>query len=165
MKDAVAYLETILKAATANKIWKREDPAQLLVYMQLLEELVTAAFEIEENCSRREDAIIAGDREAGPLVDAHYVSQYSTSTSWNCFPRSLKLKQYHNPYKAIKKFAKHSTLLQWKKFLNDCTEYALLKATITDSLPPGAVLSGRLHLLRLIEACHLLDVRTITSIQ
>ena len=49
---------------------------------------------------------------------------------------------------------------EWKMFIKDCSEYALLKGTIADVLPAYDILLIRLRLLQLIEACHLLDVRT-----
>ena len=158
--DAVSWLESIIKAATSKKIWKKEAPAQMLLYMQLLEELITAAFEITESYSRRENAIIANDREDAAPAHEDYVSHYRGCNPWSCFPRSLTIKQYRNPYKTIKKFTRYASLPQWKTYIKDCTEYALLDANIDDVLLSYDILAIRLHLLQLIEACHLLDVRT-----
>jgi hypothetical protein len=158
--DAVGRLESIIKAATSKKIWKKEAPAQMLLYMQLLEELITAAFEITESCSKRENAIIANDSEETAPAHGDYVSHYRDCNPWRCFPRSLTIKQYRNPYKAIKKFTRYASLPQWKTYIKDCTEYALLDANIDDVLLSYDILAIRLRLLQLIEACHLLDVRT-----
>ncbi len=158
--DAVSWLESIIKAAAGKKIWKKEAPAQMLLYMKLLEALITAAFEITESCSKREIAIIANDSEEAAPAPGDYVSHYRDCNPWSCFPRSLTIKQYRNPYKAIKKFTRYATLPQWKTYMEDCTEYALLDARIDDAMQSSDVLAIRLHLLQLIEACHLLDVRT-----
>jgi len=128
--------------------------------MKLLEELIKAAFEITESCSKRENAIIANDSEEGAPASGDYVSHYRDCNPWNSFPRSLTIKQYRNPYKAIKKFARYASLPQWKTYIKDCTEYALLDTNIDDVLLSYDILAFRLHLLQLIEACHLLDVRT-----
>jgi hypothetical protein len=56
-------------------------------------------------------------------------------------------------------------LQEWQIFIKDCTEYALLKATIADVQPAYNILLVRLRLLQLIEACHLLDVRTNAKIK
>ena len=53
-----------------------------------------------------------------------------------------------------------ATVQEWKIFIKDCTEYALLKGTIADVQPAYDMLRIRLRLLQLIEACHLLNVRT-----
>jgi hypothetical protein len=128
--------------------------------MELLQELIDAALEIYYSHSIREDAIMKQDNETGILLQQHFVSNDSDCNTWNCFPRSLTLQQYYNPYKAIKKLAKYMSVQQWKKFIKDCTEYALLKATIADVRPAYDILLICLRLLQLIEACHLLDVRT-----
>jgi hypothetical protein len=160
LSDAVSHLESILRAATSFKLWKKEDPAQLLLYMGLLQELIVAALEIYYSHSIREDAIIKKGNDTGILLQQHFASNNSDCNSWNCFPRSLTLQQYYNPYKAIKKSAKYMSVQEWKIFIKDCTEYALLKATIEDVLTAYDILLIRLRLLQLIEACHLLDVRT-----
>ena len=160
VSDAVSHLESILRAATSFKVWKKEDSTQLLLYMELLQQLIVAALEIYYSQSVREDAIIKQDNETGILLQQHFVSSNGDCNTWNCFPRSLTLQQYYNPYKAIKKLAKYMSVQEWKIFIKDCIEYALLKATITDVLTAYDILLIRLRLLQLIEACHLLDVRT-----
>jgi hypothetical protein len=163
--DAVCWLESILRAATTLRIWKKEDPAQLLLYMELLQELIAAAMEIHYSHSIREDAILKKDHQTGMLLQEHFVSNNSQCNAWNCFPRSLTIQQYYNPYKAIKKFANYMAVQEWKIFIKDCTEYALLKGTIADVQPAYDILLIRLRLLQLIEACHLLNIRTNAKIE
>ena len=160
VSDAILYLESILRASTSLKLWKKEDPAQLLLYMELLQELIAAALEIYYSHFIREDAIIKKDNETGILLQQHFVNNDSDCNSWNCFPRSLTLQQNYNPYKEFKKLAKYMTVQEWKIFIKDCTEYALLKGTIADVQPAYDILHIRLRLLQLIEACYLLNVRT-----
>src|SRR5258708_22601774 len=110
VSDAVSHLESILRAATSFKLWRKEDPAQLLLYMEMLQELIAAALEIYYSQSIREDAIIKKGNETGILLQQHFVKNESDSNSWNCFPRSLTLQQYYNPYKAIKKLPKYMSV-------------------------------------------------------
>jgi hypothetical protein len=49
---------------------------------------------------------------------------------------------------------------EWKKAFRVFTEYALSNSAIDDACPPYNILSIHKHLLRLIEACHLLEVRS-----
>ena len=163
--DAVSWLESILRAATTPAIWKKEDPAQLLLYMELLEELIVAGSEIHYNHSIREEAILKKDDQTGILLQEHFVSNNRQWNTWNCFPRSLTIQQYYNPYKAIKKLAKYMAVQEWKIFIKDCTEYALLKGTIADVQPAYDILLIRLRLLQLIEACHLLYIRIDVKIE
>jgi len=165
VSDAVSYLEIILRAATSFKLWTKEEPAQLLLYMEMLQELIAAALEIYYGHSIRKDAIIKQDNETGILLQQYFVNNASDCNRWNCFPRSLTLQQYYNPYKAIKKLAKYMSVQEWEAFIKDCTEYALLKATITDVRTAYDILLIRLRLLQLIEACHLLHVRTNEKIE
>jgi hypothetical protein len=165
VRDAVYWLESILRAATTPAIWKKEDPAQLLLYMELLQELIAAALEIYYSYSMRDDAILASDDRTGTLLQQHFVSNNSQCNAWNCFPRSLSKQQYYNPYKAIKKFATCLAAHEWKMFIKDCTEYALLNGTIADVRPAYDILLIRLRLLQLIEACHLLHIRTNAKIE
>jgi hypothetical protein len=133
--------------------------------MELLQELIAAAMEIHYSHSIREDAILKKDHQTGMLLQEHFVSNNSQCNAWNCFPRSLTIQQYYNPYKAIKKFANYMAVQEWKIFIKDCTEYALLKGTIADVQPAYDILLIRLRLLQLIEACHLLNIRTNAKIE
>ena len=163
--DAVCWLESILRAATTPAIWKKEDPAQLLLYMELLEELIMAGSEIHYNHSIREEGILKKDDQTDILLQEHFASNNRQCNAWNCFPRSLTIQQCYNPYKAIKKLAKYMAVQEWKIFIKDCTEYALLKGTIADVQPAYDILLIRLRLLQLIEACHLLYIRIDVKIE
>jgi hypothetical protein len=99
------------------------------------------------------------------LLQEHFASNNRQCNAWNCFPRSLTIQQYYNPYKAIKKLAKYMAVQEWKIFIKDCTEYALLKGTIADVQPAYDILLIRLRLLQLIEACHLLYIRIDVKIE
>ena len=67
--------------------------------------ICTAAFAIFHNCSERREAIIDEPENRQP------------GNACNNFPRSLTARQYHNPYRAIKKFCNYMGVDQWKLFL------------------------------------------------
>jgi hypothetical protein len=48
---------------------------------------------------------------------------------------------------------------EWKKTLQALSIYALCNDSVLDTFPPYNILTLRLRLLQLIEACHLIDVR------
>ncbi|MEI9954904.1 MAG: hypothetical protein WDM90_00990 [Ferruginibacter sp.] len=77
------------------------------------------------------------------------------------FPRSLTIKQYFDPYKAIKKFVSYLTETEWKKALKLLIEYALTRDTISDEYQSHQLIIIRLRMLQLIEAYHLIYTRTI----
>jgi len=48
---------------------------------------------------------------------------------------------------------------QWQKTLQALSIYALCNDSVLDTFPPYNILTLRLRLLQLIEACHLIHVR------
>ena len=89
LRDAVYWLESILRAATTPAIWKKEDPAQLLLYMELLQELIAAALEIHYSYSIRDDALLTRDNRTGILLQEHFVSNNSASIHGIVFRAAL----------------------------------------------------------------------------
>ena len=159
---AVQDIDRILKAAISQKQWKRADPYTVLYYMEKLEELCGAAFVIHTNYAKRDAAIIEATENDEPdmSIQQHFVGRHLFRTVWSYFPRNLTAGQYYNPYKAIKKFAGYMPEPGWKKIFKEITEYALSNRSINDEYYPYNMLTIRLRLLQLIEACHLLEVRT-----
>ena len=161
LEHAVQFIETAFIAATTAGIWKEEDPAGLLYFMERLDVLCTAVFAIHFNQAVMEDAIIIAP-EDGVLditVQQHYTPLPFHASPWSSFCRSLTASQYHNPYKAIKKFCKYMNPAQWKKLCREITESALSRYQ-DDLFISYDILTTRLHLLRMIEACHLIHIRT-----
>jgi len=154
-------IDSIIKAATLEKIWKKATPASLLFYMGKMEELCSAAFVIYYSRRTRVEAIIEEPANGQPDLSfkEHFVSGNYKSNVWNNFPRNLTVGQYLNPYRAIKKFCTYMAEPEWNKALKEFTEYALGKHTINELYPPYDILALRLRLLQLVEACHLLNVR------
>jgi N-glycosylase/DNA lyase len=163
MEDALHFLQTILKAAGTGKVWGKGYPFSAIFYMQHLEKLCTAAFYIDENYARRETAVIEKDkRTRHPGIE---LLQAATGTRrgenlWTCFPRSLTAQQFYDPYQAIKRFCRYQNEAGWKHIFTEIKEYALSIHRISDLHPPLNLLNIQRHLMRLIEACHLLEVRT-----
>jgi hypothetical protein len=153
----------VLKASSTGKVWRKGYPFSAIYYIQQLEKLCTAAFYIHENYARREAAVIEKDKRANnPGID---LLQACTGTRrgenlWTCFPRSLTLSQFYNPYLAIERFCKYQNETGWKNIFTEIKEYALSEHRISDLHPPLNLLNIQRHLFRLIEACHLLEVRT-----
>ena len=155
-------IESILKAAVDDSIYKKENPAYLLSYMKMLEDLCSAAFVIHHSDITRAGIILEApeNNEPNMSVEKYFLEKYYSDTVWDNFPRSLTAKQYHNPYKALKKFCTYMAEPEWKKILKELTEYALSDDTIDEIFPVYNILTVRKHLLQLIEACHLIIVRS-----
>ena len=161
LSGAVEDIERILKTAISKKAWKKDAPFDALYYMQKLEQLCSTAFVIDGSYSPRAAAIVEAPEDGDPDISKqqNFAGRWSTS-GWEVFPRSLTAKQYHHPYKAIKKFVQYMPEPEWKTVLQELTEYALSNGSIIEVSYPYNILTLRLRLLQLIEACYLLEVRT-----
>lgn len=162
LSEGRCQIESILKAAVDDSIYKKENPAYLLCYMKMLEELCSAAFVIYHSDITRAGTILEEPENGEPDISVHkyFSEEYYFDSPWDNFPRSLTARQYHNPYKAIKKFCTYMAEPVWKKTLNELTEYALSDDTIDEIYPVYNILTVRLRLLQLMEACYLIGVRT-----
>jgi hypothetical protein len=163
LKEALKETEGIIKAATSDKAWKKDYPYHLIYFMEKLEELSRAALTIHYNYSSRDECIIKATSESGQpdlSKQQQFVIRNRFSNVWNSIPRHLSAAQYYNPYKAIKKFATCMAEHEWKKTFREFTEYALSNSAIDDAYPPYNILNILKHMLQLIEACHLLEVRS-----
>ncbi|GAB2831018.1 hypothetical protein [Ferruginibacter profundus] len=162
LEDATWYWETIIKAAASTKPWKKEAPYHLLLFMEKLQELCTAAIAISKEYTIQEAAIIMqAEKEYIPGIGRYndFVNSGQGNNSWNCFPRNLTAKQYKDPCKVIEKFAARMPAARCTKIINDIQAYALSRNAIDGEYTSGQLLTIRLRLLQLIEACHLIEVR------
>jgi hypothetical protein len=166
LQDAIWHCETIISAAGDKQPWKKEAPYHLLLFIEKLHELCIAAIAISHQYTiEAAIAIVQGsNKQFSPDLShqADFVNPLQHSNPWDCFPRNLTQKQYTDPYKAIKKFAAYMPETSCTKILKNIQEYALSKSTIDEAYTFGQLLKIRLRLLQLIEACHLIEVRTST---
>ena len=163
---AIDYMESILHDAAIEKVWSKAAPYESIYFIDHMQQLCSAAFVIFNNRAQKNPAMVrpsgTDDTEMPEMKFPGH--KYSIAHLWNNFPRNLTLRQYYNPYKAIKKFCSYLKESQWKKVLEECVEYALGSYSIQEALPSYDILIIRLRLLQLIEACHLIDVRINTEI-
>ena len=153
---ALQYMESALRAATSVGIWKKEEPFNLLYYMEQTDTLCSAVFSIFYNHAERPGAITGNPAdEPGTGNTGNF---HDNSSVWNN-PRSLTVRQYQDPYKAIKKFCNYMAPPGWKKFFKEVLESALTKAP-GDLYISYDLLKARLRVLQMLEACHLIHMRT-----
>ncbi|MEI9959388.1 MAG: hypothetical protein WDM90_24415 [Ferruginibacter sp.] len=163
MYEAVRDTEHLIRSAASMKVYKKRIPGDLLYFKYKFEELIAAAFTISANFSKREEAQLDFDRDNSiPDISRHedFVSGLRNLPQWAAFPRSLTHWQYFNPYIAVKKFTSHMTELEWKRALKIIVDYALTDCPVEQEYRAGKLMNIRLRMLQLIEACHLLHVRT-----
>jgi len=144
LEFALKYADSILQAATRPKVWEKEVPANLLFYIKKLEALIKEVFTIHYSYGRRKEAIIAEPENGMPdiSVTKNFMDTYYFSSAWNNFPRNLTARQYHNPYRAIKKFYTYMAEQEWNKFLKEIAEYALSKDKIDETYPCYNILNN-----------------------
>ena len=163
LDHALKYTEGILEAAISDKIWKKESPSSLLFYMENFRSLYGAAFTIHYNYSKRSEAVIVKPEDGVPdiTVTQNFMDErFYLSSVWSKFPRNLTAAQYHDPYRAIKKFCTYMAEPEWNNYLKDVTEFALSKDTLDEVYNPQNILTVRLRMMQLVEACHLINIRT-----
>lgn len=161
MNNAVVFVDKAIEAATRNKVWSHSVPCSLLYFIELFKEMLNAAYTLHYSRDKKEEVIIEA-MENGEVdvcnVDS-YTSKFNKSFAWDNFPRTLNARQFHNPYRAINKCCKSMSEAEWNYFLKELTEYALDHDSILEALPPFNMFFMRRQMLRLIEACHLIEVR------
>lgn len=159
--EALQFTTALGAAACKTKPWKNE-AGNLLFFMRRLEELAMAAFTIHYEQGQRSAAVLDIPANGQPDTSqlAQYVNPRYKGGPWNCFPRHLSSKQYHHPYKVFKQFAHTLSETEWKNALQQLLEYALSTDSIEGSYPLYAILKMQQRLLQLVEACHLVLVRT-----
>jgi len=163
---AVEETERIIKAAARHRSWNLDYPYRPIHFMEHVQELVTAACCIAKSYLTGKEGTVTLTSPTGEpdlLIKSDFVSSGRYSNVWNNMPRHLTAPQYFQPWKAIKKFTTYATEAEWKATCKDLAEYALSNISIDEEYPCYKLLPIRLHLLRLIEACHLLEVRSNTA--
>jgi hypothetical protein len=156
--DLVSHKKTVkeaLNAASSDHIWSKKNPGDLLFSLGQLESVINAAFIIRKE--KRESPLSI---ENYSLFDPNlYRGWVGGLTDWNYFPRMVSLKEYKDPYAVFKRFFKYQALAEWKTDLQAISEYALVKTSLFEACIEIDTLSLYIHLTKLIEAAHLIDVR------
>jgi len=154
------HIETLLLAAHSNDIWNKSSPGDLLYYLKLLESVINAAFLINKH--KKHSPLNISERDIfNPNL---YFGGHGGATEWGCFPRALSLEEYQDPYLAFRAFFKFMTLDQWKEELTEISECALVNMSLTEGGVEIDTLPLYIHLTKLVEAAHLIDVREINHI-
>lgn len=152
-------IRVFLKASCSDKIWRKDNPGDLLHDFKLIESVINAAYVLNKEKKKSPIEITSYD-----LLNRNLYSN-DMDNDWNCFPRSLSRKEYINPYRVFKNFFDYQELEKWKKELQAILNYALVSTGLTESETELNVLSIYIHLNKLVEAAHLIDVREITHIE
>lgn len=157
------YIQTSLLAANSKKLWKGQCPAGLVAFYEDYKKLFTAAATITGSGCKRQTGIVAmkEGRPAAALTGfSLYCKPCDAAEHWLYMPRCLSVKEFCNPYKALKKAVR---FIQQDKFdapFDKVIQYALSYDSFRDACIDWDTLQLNIMLQKLLEAAHLLYVRT-----
>lgn len=153
-------IKAALGAASGKHIWRKYNPGDLLYESKMIESVINAAYLINKE-NKTSPLIIKKESSFNPNL---FCGWHVDSTQWDYFPRVLSFKEYVNPYLTFKRFFKYLSLPKWNQELQDLLEYALVETSLAEAGIEKDMLSLYLHLTKLIEATHLIDVRETTHV-
>ena len=151
-----SMIKKILHYAEADEIYKKKSPCDVLLYMKIIRSVIKAAHFLKE-------------KKKGPIeVTEHdifnknyYCSHFKSSTEWEDFPRFVSMKEFCNPYKVFRKFFNYQPLDQWLRDWEEAVDCALSQSSGGMELDRIATYT---HLLKLVEAAHLINLREVNHI-
>jgi hypothetical protein len=164
LHSAAKELDNIIDAACSPHSWSVKAPAEKLFFIQQLGKLCKAALFITRLQDKKHGAILGKNpKEIVAISHQNTTVNYSVPVLvWQSFPHHLTAGQYYNPYKALKKFDGYFSRKQWHKNLKYLFVYAFSNETIDGGAAYRAaeILAIRKGLFLLLEACHLIEIRT-----
>ena len=154
-------VKAMMFAASKEEIYAKSSPSELLHNVEMLESLINAAYLI--NSQDRHSPVQISDQD---LFNPDLFRDVNNALSdWANFPRALSLKEYKNPYLAIRRFFEVMELSSWKSALKEILDFALSEYSIYDDDNDIDCLSVYIYLTKLIESAHLIEVREINRIR
>jgi hypothetical protein len=88
-----------------------------------------------------------------------YMDKYQGHTQWETFPRYLTKKEFLDPYLVFRRFFRYKSRKGWHNALKEIIFYALSPHSCSDDLIDLDLLKISRHLLKLVEAAHLVLLR------
>lgn len=159
---ARSILQELIKKADSGKSWNRSASCDVLFFTEKLTELLEAAWEIADSCGYRPEIVLDKEtKEETWMLTAYdtYCGFHRNNTPWDFFPRHLTKKEFLDPYKALEKFTRFRELEEWKQIIKDLAYYALSETPLNEFDDSKSILRTYIHLNKLIEATHLIEVR------
>ena len=160
LPDAIQVLERIISASCRSKAWKGKSPFHVLFFTEHLQHLFAAAAVLQQRYAQNKKGILPLPRELHHIQPQHYCNHAAKGNNWHWFPRHLGRKKYCNPYMVLQQFTKLYPVHKSSRLAATLAEYALSNYAIDEEYNSLWVLQARCRLLQLIEACHLILVRT-----
>ncbi len=159
---ARAVLKHFIKTADSGKTWNHSSPCDVVYFSEKISELIEAVFTIINTFDHRPEVILTRDTgdECWLLTDYdNYCAWHHGDTPWDFFPRHLTKKEFLDPYIALKKFTRFRNIHQWNETIKDIAWHSLSDVSLDEFYDNKSVLRTYIHLNKLIEATHLIEIR------
>lgn len=155
------YLLSAIKAAEDLSIWDKRAPIDLLHFFDMLKSLISAVYSIVNKDNTVKLVILSKPGGSPDITQYHlYCGPYDQLEAWDFFPRSLSAKEYYDPYKALQKFTKWHSKQEWQMTLRYILSYALGNSSLSELGVNLELVRISELLQKMLEACHLIYVRT-----
>lgn len=155
------YLISAIKAAESSQIWSKRAPTDLLHYFEMLEKLALSLYTIVKSDNKTKKVILPKTNASPDLTQYHlYCGRYDKLEAWDFFPRCLSVKEYCDPYRVLEKFTQWNSKKEWQKSLRYILSFALGENGFSESSINLELIKTAELLLKMLEACHLIYVRT-----
>lgn len=159
------FLYKTLRSASDKKACKL-NASNVLFFFKSLGSLVNAALKIHHGGYQKEEAILETglDELPGPGNYAQYFGWQNQPHQWNYFPRALSKKEYFNPYRVFNKMADYANDAEWKFILEELQDFTFFNSSFSESTQIYNILEVHHLLDKMLEAAHLVDVRSIWEV-
>jgi len=152
-----SVIKKLLRYTISAKIYPDKPPCDVILYMRMISSTIRAAYILKDK--KRSEIVIDED---DLLNKKYYRSHYTCCDNWTDFPRFLSKKEYCNPYLVFRKFFKYQSLENWLNTWRNIIDGALCPDESRFFINEILVYT---HLVKLIEAAHLIDVREIVQVR
>ncbi len=159
LHEARKFIADWITFGNKREIWDKTPANILLTFCEAINQLIEAAWVIQQSDTRDRlaDVNFTEFTEEQLFKPDFYCNRHYKDDPWDDFPRSLKRKEYLNPYIVFDKIFKFRGLAQWKEHL-----YTMVHTAISEDTLHGEdidILNVKEHLNKLIEATHLIHIR------
>ncbi|MDE3185665.1 MAG: hypothetical protein KGM16_19815 [Bacteroidota bacterium] len=150
-------IKKLMECCISPKMYQCKPPADVLLYSRIIHSAIKAADVLKE---KQSSEIIIYENDL--LNNKYFISHRVLHDDWTDFPRFLSRKEYCNPYLAFRKFFKYQSLDTWLTIWKNIVDGALCPEEARFSINE---LSVYIHLIKLVEAAHLIDVRETVHVR
>ncbi|MGJ7033794.1 hypothetical protein [Niabella hirudinis] len=158
--DIGSYRKTIrqvLLSAARNKVHKKESPASVLDLFKAIHSVMLAA-----RALYRQNKTSELQLKPEQFMDKRlYTRPGAAFAEWEYLPKTLSKKEYQNPYLVFHRFFKYQNTEAWQQSMEQVLSNAFSGYASDHTLH---LLNLYLHLTRLMEAAHLIDVREVLHV-